>query len=64
MKALKVFGAIFLLAAVLSLYAANGQDANAEPKHTIAVSATSTIYIEPDLAIITFSVVNEAQTAS
>jgi uncharacterized protein YggE len=64
MKALKIFGAIFLLAAVLSLYVVAGQDANAEPKHTIAVSATSTIYAEPDLAIITFSVVNEAQTAS
>lgn len=63
MKALKVFGVIFLLAAFLSLYTANGQNAT-EPKHTIAVSATSTIYVEPDLAIITFSVVNEAQTAS
>lgn len=64
MKTLKVFGAIFLLAAVFSLYAVAGQDANAEFRHTIAVSATSTIYVEPDLAIITFSVVTEAQTVS
>jgi len=64
MKALKVFGAIFLLVAVLSFNAASGQNVSVEPKHTIAVSATSTIYVEPDLATITFSVVNEAQTAS
>lgn len=65
MKVLKVFGVIFLLAAVLSLfYGITNRDTNTEPKYTIAVSATSTIYVEPDLAIITFSVVNEAQTAS
>lgn len=64
MRGLKVFGAIFLLLAVLSFYVVAGQDTNTEPKPTIAVSATSTIYVEPDLAIITFSVVNEAKTVS
>lgn len=53
---------LFLIALIVST-AVDIQN-KIKPKNTIVVSETGEVYVKPDLAVISFSVVNEAETVS
>ena len=53
---------LFLIALIVST-AVDIQN-KIKPKNTIVVSETGEVYVKPDLAVMSFSVVNEAKTVS
>ncbi len=61
-KALKFLGIVFLAVIISNLFVYPSQSVATETKYTVSVSETSMIYTEPDLAVISFSVINEDKT--